>query len=1167
MVEHIKTPGQGHSDMNPIAERYNRKIMDIASAQLYHAKLGVGFWEWSVRHAVYLINRIPLKFHARYHGSKPAHSLVMRVARVSYSRIRTWGCDMYERIPNGPMSSEPGFPNARKLIYLGVSDDGMSFLGYDVEASNVTNELRFCMNVQFDESMTNRTNNLRAYDERRKLQTDDRPQTYDEWDSSVTEGHDHVRALYDTYDTDQQSPTEQLSLAGGPITSAGDGTTSERPSSAGGNGSPDLESKGREKAERVKIPTDLSNASPSTTVEPDSGSEGTDSEDEPYEPSDDDVDYPSDVSEDDYEAPKTRSERSALRRARRSKTDSQMPTSFQRSLSQARVHGPLTEQKLQQARDREELEPAALIRPRRFHKIGVIDSNRPEHLKEDDRTFIKAAFEHNYKIHVSQTFKKRAGSKSEFRFNMVKPATTVSEYIELATASAIGKDRKSIATAVNKAKQDFKYEYDRGIIQFPDRESGHHAHYCDAERIANRYNVERVADLISQNQTNYYANSATQSFNHLMTDIYQVQEAVKWIETKERVEQYGRKAMEAFMLRSRTDLTVQLTEAGLEPNSLDPSTHITPNHYGGVKRSKDREHWEEAMAEELSNCEKMQTWEMIPQALLPPNADLVDCRWVYKIKTTSSGEIARWRARIVARGYSQRPGVDYNEEEVYAPVVSYDTLRTCLSIATATDYIRTTNSAGADQGVSSAGAHDGKGLEIIQADIKNAYLIGSLDSPIYMRQPPSAQMQLDSNGRPMICKLLRPLYGLKQSGHIFANVLHTFLCDELGMDKLVSDKCAFVKEGNPSEWNTETITDPKPNTKLNPNGTQLIILTYVDDLTIMGTKEQTDWVMSKLRNRFSIQEQETGDIEFILSIAIKRDRVKGTLTLNQKQAIEKIAEKMGITVEKPTTQTAMKVTPMVKLSEPETDSEVSNWPYLETVGSLLHISQCTRPDIAYAVGALARHSTTLGKEHINAAKRCVQYLYNTRDLCIMYGGNHQTNEPEVYEAGRSPPSNANIEPQAFADADYAMDVTTRKSTSGGIIFLNGGPISWSSKLQKITAMSTAEAEIIAATESTKEIVHLKLLLAELGARKDGPVQINEDNQACILMGNNMKSSRSAKHYEIRLHYLQESIHSKVIKFKYCPTDEMIADALTKPLDVEKFIYFREKMLSQPIGDI
>ena len=107
------------------------------------------------------------------------------------------------------------------------------------------------------------------------------------------------------------------------------------------------------------------------------------------------------------------------------------------------------------------------------------------------------------------------------------------------------------------------------------------------------------------------------------------------------------------------------------------------------------------------------------------------------------------------------------------------------------------------------------------------YLIGNLDSPIYMRQPPSAQMQLDANGRPMICKLLRPLYGLKQSGHIFANVLHSFLCDELGMNRLISDKCAFVKDGNPKEWDTENSTDPKPNTKLNPNGAQLIVLTYV----------------------------------------------------------------------------------------------------------------------------------------------------------------------------------------------------------------------------------------------------------------------------------------------------------------------------------------------------
>jgi hypothetical protein len=316
--------------------------------------------------------------------------------------------------------------------------------------------------------------------------------------------------------------------------------------------------------------------------------------------------------------------------------------------------------------------------------------------------------------------------------------------------------------------------------------------------------------------------------------------------------------------------------------------------------------------------------------------------------------------------------------------------------------------------------------------------------------------------------------------------------------------------------------------------------------------------MAQLRARFTLQDLETGDIEFILSMAIRRDREAGTLTLNQQQAIEKIAEKMEIT-NKNSIDTAMVATPLVKLAEPETDPSVVNWPYLETVGSLLHISQCTRPDIAYAVGSLARHSTTLGKQHIRAAKRCVQYLYNTRELCIRYSADHDNNdvnEPEVYEAGRRP--------EAFADADYAGEPNTRKSTSGGIIFLNGGPITWSSKLQKIVAQSTAEAEIISATEITKEIVHLKLLLAELGARQDKVIIVHEDNQACILMGNNMKSSRSAKHYEIRLHFLQHSIRNEIIKFKYCPTDVMIADALTKPLESVKFLYFRDKMLSQPL---
>ena len=196
-------------------------------------------------------------------------------------------------------------------------------------------------------------------------------------------------------------------------------------------------------------------------------------------------------------------------------------------------------------------------------------------------------------------------------------------------------------------------------------------------------------------------------------------------------------------------------------------------------------------------------------------------------------------------------------------------------------------------------------------------------------------------------------------------------------------------------------------------------------------------------------------------------------------------------------------------------------------------------------------------------------LYNTRKLCIRYHADETTelHEPKVYEAtGRKiDDDNQQAKVEAYADADYAMDPHTRRSTSGGIVFMNGGPVVWSSKLQKIVALSTAEAEIIAATDITKEIIHIRLMLHELGVRDSRPVQIHEDNQACILMGNGMKSSRKAKHYEVRLHFLQDSIKTGLIRFVYCETDKQIADALTKPLLEDKFVYFRDLMLHAPLA--
>ena len=127
--------------------------------------------------------------------------------------------------------------------------------------------------------------------------------------------------------------------------------------------------------------------------------------------------------------------------------------------------------------------------------------------------------------------------------------------------------------------------------------------------------------------------------------------------------------------------------------------------------------------------------------------------------------------------------------------------------------------------------------------------------------------------------------------------------------------------------------------------------------------------------------------------------------------------------------------------------------------------------------------------------------------------------------------------------------------------MNGGPITWSSKLQKSCAQSTAEAEVIAATEAVKEALHLQLLLEELGVvAQETKITILEDNAACIAQGAELRNRRAAKHYEVRLRFLQDHVLQKHVEFVYCPTKDQLADGFTKPLDRHLFLEHRRQIL-------
>ena len=165
---------------------------------------------------------------------------------------------------------------------------------------------------------------------------------------------------------------------------------------------------------------------------------------------------------------------------------------------------------------------------------------------------------------------------------------------------------------------------------------------------------------------------------------------------------------------------------------------------------------------------------------------------------------------------------------------------------------------------------------------------------------------------------------------------------------------------------------------------------------------------------------------------------------------------------------------------------------------------------------------------MEAAINLVNYLYNSKDYFIQYSRSDRGNEPELFEKDwsarksleerlrankpESRPDSADV----FIDADYAGDLNTRRSTSGMVVMMNGGPISWSSRLQKLCAQSSAESEIYAVTDSVKEAIHIKLLCEEAGIREPGiPLVIWEDNTACIHLGHGLRGSKSAKHFEVR----------------------------------------------------
>jgi transposase InsO family protein len=357
---------------------------------------------------------------------------------------------------------------------------------------------------------------------------------------------------------------------------------------------------------------------------------------------------------------------------------------------------------------------------------------------------------------------------------------------------------------------------------------------------------------------------------------------------------------------------------------------VTPSTYEEAISGPDKKKWSVAMDDEMQSLHDNNTWMLVN---LPHGRRALDGKWVYRIKLKVDGELERFKARFVLRGFQQREGVDF--KETYCPTVKATTIRLLLALAAVKDY------------------------EADQMDVKTAFLNGDLEEEVYMEQPLGYVVKGQER---KVCLLKKALYGLKQAPRQWYQKLHTFLISS-GFVRCAVDHGLYVRHDE--------------------SGALTIMGVYVDDLLLVAsTKNAMQTIKDQLSTAFSMSD--LGPVNYLLGMRITRNRTNHTIQIDQTKYInEKLAQyNMADCKER--------ATPLEQPDGDETTTELldlNRYPYRSAVGSLIYLATCTRPDIAHAVGELGRHMQAPRQSHWAAVKRVFQYLQGTKQHTLTYGTN------------------------------------------------------------------------------------------------------------------------------------------------------------------------------------
>lgn len=380
---------------------------------------------------------------------------------------------------------------------------------------------------------------------------------------------------------------------------------------------------------------------------------------------------------------------------------------------------------------------------------------------------------------------------------------------------------------------------------------------------------------------------------------------------------------------------------GIPPVRYDPCNNANttdidrdPKHYKEAMNSPHSDKWMKAMEDELDAIERNNTWKVVN---LPQGRRAIGCKWVYKTKRDQTGNVKERKARLVAQGFSQKYGIDY--DEVFAPVAKGTTMRILLSVA------------------------GKRGYFVRHWDVKSAFLNGNLQEEIYMKQPPG--FELGSK----VLKLEKSLYGLKQAAHVWNQQLHKVLV-EAGFSQSKADNCLYTKH---------------------KDGKAVYLLIHVDDIIATSdSKEALESTRIKIGRHFELKD--LGGAKQYLGIDI--ERIDGEIFISQKTYINSIVEEAGL--ENAKESKFPLDTGYFKAEETATQEQLklleSNSEYRKLIGMMLYLVINTRPDVAASIAILSKRVEHPRVLDLCELRRVIRYVKGTRDLKLRLNDKHNKEE-------------------------------------------------------------------------------------------------------------------------------------------------------------------------------